>query len=125
MIVLRNMQRLAFLSLLVVGTAAAYGAENQSETSGHMKRYVIERNVPGIGANDQAGLSAIARQSNDALAKLGPHIQWVESYIAGDKTFCVYLADSEAVIREHARLSGFPANVITEIDAVIDPATAK
>ena len=73
---------------------------------------------------DQKDLSAVARQSNDALAKLGPRIQWQESYVTDDKTFCIYLAEDEAVIREHARLSGFPANVITEVKAVIDPATA-
>jgi hypothetical protein len=90
-----------------------------------MKRYIIERGVAGIGAKDQKELSAVAAQSNGALAKLRPRIQWQESYVTADKTFCVYLADDEAVIREHARLSGFPANVITEVKAVIDPATAS
>ena len=89
-----------------------------------MKRYVIERNVNGIGGKDQKGLSAVAGQSNDALSKLRPRIQWQESFVTGDKTFCIYLAEDEAVIREHARLSGFPANIITEVKAVIDPATA-
>jgi len=89
-----------------------------------MKKFVIERNVAGIGSHDQKGLSAVARQSNSALAKLTPRIQWQESYVTADKTFCVYLAEDEAVIREHARLSGFPANIITEVKAVIDPATA-
>ncbi len=89
-----------------------------------MKKYVIERSVNGIGKNDQKGYSGIAHQSNDALAKLRPRIQWQESYVTGDKTFCIYLAEDEAVIREHARLSGFPANIITEVRAVIDPATA-
>jgi hypothetical protein len=89
-----------------------------------MKKYVIERGVPGIGANDHKGFSAVAHQSNDALAKLKPRIQWQESYVTDDKTYCIYLADDEAVIREHARLSGFPANVIAEVKAVIDPATA-
>ena len=89
-----------------------------------MKKYVIERNVAGVGANDQKGLSGIAGQSNAALAKLSPRVQWQHSYVAADKTFCIYLAEDEAAIREHARLSGFPANVITEVKAVIDPATA-
>ena len=89
-----------------------------------MKKYVIERGVPGIGNNDQNGLSAIARQSNAALVKLAPRVQWQETYVAGDKTFCIYLAEDEAVIREHSRLSGFPADIITEVKAVIDPATA-
>ena len=69
--------------------------------------------------------SGIAHQSNDALSKLSPRIQWQESFVTADKTFCIYLAEDEAVIREHARLSGFPANVITEVKAVIDPATAS
>jgi len=90
-----------------------------------MKKFIIERGVAGIGAKDQKGLSAVATQSNKALAKLSPRIQWQESYVTDDKTFCVYLAEDEAVIREHARLSGFPANVITEVRAVIDPASAS
>jgi Protein of unknown function (DUF4242) len=89
-----------------------------------MKKYVIERGVPGIGAMDQKGLSEVAHQSNGALEKLKPRIQWQESFVTGDKTYCIYLAEDEAVIREHARLSGFPANIITEVKAVIDPATA-
>jgi hypothetical protein len=89
-----------------------------------MKKYIIEREVPGVGGNNQNGLSAISGQSNQALAKLKPRIQWQESFVTDNKTFCVYLAEDEAVIREHARLSGFPANVITEVRAVIDPATA-
>jgi hypothetical protein len=89
-----------------------------------MKKYVIERDVKGIGTSDQKGLSGIAHKSNDALNKLKPRIQWQETYITDDKTYCVYLAEDEAVIREHARLSGFPANVIHEVKAVIDPSTA-
>ena len=89
-----------------------------------MKKYVIERSVAGVGQNDQNGLSGIAHKSNEALAKLRPRVQWQESFVTDDKTFCIYLAEDEAVIREHARLSGFPANVITEVKAVIDPATA-
>ena len=90
-----------------------------------MKKYVIERLVNGIGSNDEKGLSDVAKTSNGALAKLQPRVQWLESFITADKTFCIYLAEDEAAIREHARLSGFPANVITEIKAVIDPATAR
>ncbi len=89
-----------------------------------MRKFVIERSVAGVGQNDQSGFSGIAHKSNDALAKLSPRIQWQQSYVADDKTFCIYLAEDEAAIREHARLSGFPANIITEVKAVIDPATA-
>jgi hypothetical protein len=89
-----------------------------------MKKYVIEREIAGIGATDKAGLREAAQTSNAALAKLGPDIQWQESYVTGDKTFCVYLAKDEEIVREHARLSGFPANVITEVRRIIDPTTA-
>jgi hypothetical protein len=89
-----------------------------------VKKYVIERGVKGIGASDKSGLSGIAHKSNDALNKLKPRIQWQETFITDDKTFCIYLAEDEAAIREHARLSGFPADAICEVRAVIDPATA-
>ena len=88
-----------------------------------LKRYVIERNVPGIGRNDEAGFCSVAPTSNAALKKLAPRVQWEHSYVAGDKTFCVYLAEDEGAIREHARLSGFPANIITPVIEVIDPTT--
>ena len=89
-----------------------------------MKRYVIERDLPGIGGLNRAQLKDAAATSNSALAKLAGKCQWEHSYVVDNKTFCIYLAEDEAVIREHARLSGFPANVITEVKAVIDPATA-
>ena len=90
-----------------------------------MKRYIIERDLPGVGTLGGEQLSGAAKTSNDALAKLGPKVQWVQSYVAKDKTFCVYLAEDEAVIHEHARLSGFPATRITEISGMIDPTTAR
>ncbi len=91
-----------------------------------MKKYVIEREIPGVGGLDQGGLRGAAATSNTALAKLGPaKVQWLESFVAQDKTFCVYLAEDEAAIQEHARLSGFPATRITEVAATIDPTTAQ
>ena len=90
-----------------------------------MRKYVIERALPKIGSAEREQLKAAAATSNEALAKLAPDIQWVESYVAADKTFCVYMAKDEDVIRKHAELSGFPANVITEIKRVIDPTTAN
>jgi len=90
-----------------------------------MKRYLIEREIPGVGKLDAKGLSDAAHTSNAALAKLGPDIQWVESYVVADKTFCVYLAKDEDVIREHARISGFPATRISEIKTTIDPTTER
>jgi hypothetical protein len=90
-----------------------------------MKAYVIERDIPGIGAMSAEEHCGAARTSNAALAKLGPRVQWQHSYVAGDKTFCVYLAEDEDTIREHARLSGFPADRITPVVKVIDPTTAN
>ena len=88
-----------------------------------LKRYVIERDIPDIGAASAHDLSGAAATSNAALAQLAPRVQWEHSYVAGDKTFCIYLAESEEVIREHAEISGFPATVITEVKATIDPTT--
>lgn len=89
-----------------------------------MKRYVIERDLPGIGSLSRDQLKDAAATSNAALAKLAGKAQWLQSFVAGDKTFCIYLADSEASVHEHARLSGFPASKVTEVRSVIDPMTA-
>lgn len=89
-----------------------------------MKRYVIERNVPGIGSLNREQLKEAAATSNNALAQLSGKAQWVQSFVVDDKTFCIYLADSEASVQEHARLSGFPANKVKEVRSVIDPMTA-
>lgn len=90
-----------------------------------LNRYVIEREVPGVGLNDEAGLCGLAKVSNAALRKLAPKVQWEHSYVTDNKIFCVYLAEDVAMVKEHARLSGFPANTITLVRAVIDPTTAK
>jgi hypothetical protein len=90
-----------------------------------MKKYIIERDIPGVDKLDGEQLKGAAKTSNDALAELGPRrVQWVESFVTPDKTFCVYLAEDEAAIREHARLSGFPATRITPVEGMISPATA-
>jgi hypothetical protein len=89
-----------------------------------MKRYVIERDLPAVGSLDRAQLKDAAATSNAALAQLSGKVQWLQSFVAEDKTFCIYLADNEAAVQEHARLSGFPANKITEVRNVIDPMTA-
>jgi hypothetical protein len=88
-----------------------------------LKRYVIEREIPNIGAASEADLSGAATTSNSALSQLAPRVQWEHSYVADNKTFCVYLAEDEEAIREHAKISGFPASVITEVKAMIDPTT--
>jgi Nickel responsive protein SCO4226-like len=89
-----------------------------------MKKYIIERNIPGVDKLTAAELRGAADASNAALAKLAPRVQWVQSYVTDGKTFCVYLAEDEAVIAEHAKLSGFPANKVTEVARIIDPTTA-
>ena len=90
-----------------------------------MRKFMIEREIPKVGQLDACGLADAARKSNAALGQLAPRVQWQQSYVTADKTFCVYLAEDEAAIREHARISGFPATRITEITGVIDPATAQ
>lgn len=90
-----------------------------------MRKFIIEREIPGIGGSTSAQLCEASRTSNGALAEIGSGVQWVHSYVTGDKTFCVYLADDEEKIREHARISGFPANRITEVLTMIEPTTAN
>lgn len=89
-----------------------------------MKRYVIERDIPSVGQLVGEDLKGAAKTSNNALGKLSGKAQWVHSYVADNKTFCIYLAENEEAIHEHARLSGFPASKITEIHRIIDPVTA-
>jgi hypothetical protein len=90
-----------------------------------MRRFIIEREIPKVGSFEREQLRGAAMKSNEVLAALAPDVQWIESYVAADKTFCVYLAKDEAVIRKHAELSGFPANRITEVRRTIDPTTAN
>jgi hypothetical protein len=90
-----------------------------------MRRFIIEREIPQIGSAERDALRAAAQKSNSVLAELAPDIQWVESYVAADKTFCVYLAKGESVIRKHSEMSGFPASKITEVSKMIDPTTAR
>lgn len=88
------------------------------------RKYVIEREIPGVGGLSGPELGAAAAKSNAALAQLGGRALWQQSFVTGDKTFCIYLAEDEAAVREHARLSGFPASRVTEVTGVIDPSTA-
>lgn len=89
------------------------------------KRFIIEREIPGIGKMSVTELCGAARASNQAVEEIGSSIQWQHSYIANDKTFCVYLADSEDAIRKHSELSGIPVTEITEVPQVIDPLSAN
>lgn len=90
-----------------------------------MPKYVIEREIPGAGQLTAEQLKAISQTSCGVLSKLGPSIQWIHSYVTDDKIYCVYIAPNEALVREHASLGGFPANKISEVAAIIDPATSE
>jgi hypothetical protein len=89
-----------------------------------MKRYLIERDIAGVGTLDRQQLKQAAATSNAALAKLSGRAQWVQSFVVDDKTYCIYLADNESSVHEHAQLSGFPASRVTEVRSVIEPMTA-
>jgi hypothetical protein len=91
----------------------------------NMKRFLIERDIPGIGGMSIVELCGAARASNQAVDKVWPEIQWQHSYVAAEKTFCIYLATNEAAIRKHSELSGIPVANITEITQLIDPLTAN
>ncbi len=90
-----------------------------------MPKYLIERNIPGAGNFSTEQLVAISQKSCGVLSDLGPQIQWVQSYVTGDKITCVYIAPNEAIVREHARLGGFPADAVLEVRAIIDPTTSE
>jgi len=90
-----------------------------------MPRYIIERDIPGIGSAEREQLREAAKKSNEVLRQMGVSIQWVETYVADEKTFCVYLADNEELIHKHAEISGFPATKVTEIRKIIDPTTEQ
>lgn len=106
------------IAALVLVACTATAAQAQ-------QRFVIEREIPGASKMSPDQLRDAARQSNRVLKDMGTDIQWVQSYVAGDRIYCVYNAASEALIREHAQKSGFPANRITPVAAVIDPTTAQ
>ena len=90
-----------------------------------MPKYVIERKIPGAGKLTAEQLKAISLTSCGVLGKLGPQIQWVQSYVTTDKIYCVYMAPNEELVLEHARQGGFPANLVSEVSTIIDPTTAE
>lgn len=90
-----------------------------------MPKFVIEREIPGAGKLSTGDLKAISQKSCGVLRELGTSIQWLHSYVAENKIYCVYVADNEALVREHAQKGGFPANVVTRVHTIIDPATAE
>jgi hypothetical protein len=90
-----------------------------------MPRFLIERNIPGAGKMSAAELTGVSQTSCSVLRNMGPEIQWVQSYVTDDKVTCVYLAPNAEMIREHARLGGFPADAVMEVRSVIDPTTSE
>jgi hypothetical protein len=89
-----------------------------------MRKFVIEREIPGAGSLTPAQLQAISQKSCGVLSNMGPSIQWVHSYVTGDKIYCIYIAPNEEMVREHAAQGGFPANRISQVTTIIDPTTA-
>lgn len=89
-----------------------------------LRKFIIERDIPEIGSLEREEFKAAAQRSNEALAELAPDVQWVQTYVAGDKTFCVYLAVDEDAIYKHGEISGFPVTTVTEVRKIIDPTTA-
>ena len=90
-----------------------------------MPKYVIEREIPGVGGLTAEALQAVSQTSCGVLREMGPQIQWVESYVTADKIYCIYIAPNEDAVREHATRGGFPANSISEVKTIIDPTSAE
>ncbi len=90
-----------------------------------MPKFVIEREIPGLGDWSADQLKAASQTSNGVLSELGPQIQWVQSYVTGDKMYCVYIAPNAEMVREHARKGGFPANQVSQVTTMIDPTTSE
>lgn len=120
----------ALVALMTLGVSASAFAEGPAK-SAHKKKvamhtYIIERNIPGAGSFSKEKLKEISQTSNGVLKEMGPNnIQWVDSFVTGDKVYCIYKAKNEDLIREHAKRGGFPADRISEVDTMISPATGK
>jgi Protein of unknown function (DUF4242) len=118
------MKKIIMPMLLVLFTALASSAQ-QSTPEKPMKTYVIERNIPGAGQFTPDKLKDISKTSCSVLKDMGPSIQWIQSYVTDNKIFCVYKAENEELVREHAKKGGFPITAIYEVSSVISPATAN
>ena len=126
---MKLIKKTSLLLIVVLFTSMAVRAQtttvkDSSSNSTKMKTYLIERDIPNAGKLTPDQLKAISQKSCSVLQHMGPQIQWIQSYVTGDKIFCVYKAENEDLIREHAKVGGFPANVITEVSTTISPATA-
>jgi len=127
---LTNRFNLLIAIMLFAGSAAmaqkAAIADNSKTTkTTEMKTYLIEREIPGAGKLTAEQLKSISQTSCTVLKEMGPKIQWIQSYVTGNKIYCIYKAENEELIREHAKKGGFPANTILEVGSVISPATAN
>ena len=116
---------IAALSLVIAGSALANELPSLESLPVTQKMYVIERDMPGLGKMTPAELKAASQKSCSVLRHLGPEITWLQSYVTGDKMYCVYLAPNAELVREHAREGGFPANAVNEVTTIIGPQTAK
>jgi hypothetical protein len=114
-----------FTSFASMAQTANMSDNSKTTKSTTMKTYLIERDIPDAGKLTSEQLKSISQKSCSVLKQMGPEIEWIQSYVTGNKIFCVYKAENEELIKEHAKKGGFPANVITEISTVISPATAK
>jgi hypothetical protein len=113
------------VSLVLGGSALAGEAVTPETLPEGQHMYVIERVIPGAGAFTPEKLKAISQTSCGVLSKMGPKIQWLHSYVTGDKIYCIYVASSEEMVREHAKEGGFPANSVSQVTTIISPETAK
>ena len=127
----RSYYRLAFIALLIFSSLASYAqlattktnVKSTNETT--MKTYLIKRDIPNAGKLTQAELKGISQTSCGVLKEMGPKIEWIHSYVTGNNIYCVYKAENEALLREHASKGGFPINSIIEVESIISPATAE
>jgi Protein of unknown function (DUF4242) len=108
-----------------MGCTLPFARESLRHGDNKMPKFLIEREIPGAGSLSPEQLQGVSEKSCSVLRSLGPQVQWVHSYVTGDKIYCVYIAPNEQLVREHARLGGFPANRVSEIKTIIDPTTAE
>jgi hypothetical protein len=123
-----NRRNFLFAILLFAGFASMAQTSTNNlkpKKTVEMKTYLIEREIPGAGKLTAAQLKAISQTSCTVLKEMGPQIQWIHSYVTGNKIYCIYKAENEELIREHAKKGGFPANTIVEVSSIISPATAN
>lgn len=124
-----NLRNIFIVLLLFTGVTSIAqkvpSSEDLKSKKTQMKTYVIEREIPGAGNLTAEQLKAISQTSCGVLKEMGPKIKWIQSYVTGDKIYCIYMAENEELVREHAKKGGFPANAVNEVATVISPATAE